>query len=242
MTALPPYKTSHPAMPYFALFTQQGADPYRAHWSKSHYGAQAGRRTLHTSVAARRRRPESSVRFGHARPIPDGVTITALPQCARHFLVIALHRETRTREESLGSSREITQIKATVLVFDVSIPPYPNWKGEELNVLHGRVEFVHRVTDCLVTPMVLCWVISAQIVNLYNYGVPKRALVARIERVLGRGYLEATSASVTITVVSAECKLVDRGREPGSEIHAACCRIISRLAWAPWSTITNTRK
>jgi hypothetical protein len=75
--------------------------------------------------------------------------------------------------------------------------------------------------------MVLCWVISAQIVNLHNDGVPERALEARIERVLGWGYLEATSASVTETAVSTECKFVDRGRESGSEVYAACCRIIS---------------
>jgi hypothetical protein len=125
--------------------------------------------------------------------------------------------------------------------FGVSISPC-NLIGKGENVLHGRVEFVLRVTDRLVTPMVFCWVIGAQIVNLYNDGVPEWALVARVERVLGCSYLEATSASVTETVVSTECKFVDRGREPGSEIYAACCRIISRSAWAPWSTITNTRK
>jgi hypothetical protein len=122
---------------------------------------------------------------------------------------------------------------------DVSISRC-NLIGKGENVLHGRVEFVPRVTDRLVTPMVIRWVISAQVVDLYNDGVPKRALEARIKRVLGCGYLEAASASVTETIVSTECKLVDRGREPGSEIYAACCRTISRSAWAPRSTVTNT--
>ena len=112
MIALPPYKHPISIMLYFALSTQQGADPKRAHLIKNDITAQAGRRTLHTSVAARRRRPESSPRICHARAIPDGVTITTLPQCTRHFFVIAPHRETCTREESLRSSREITQIKA----------------------------------------------------------------------------------------------------------------------------------
>jgi hypothetical protein len=114
--------------------------------------------------------------------------------------------------------------------------------GKVKDALHGHVEFVLRVADRLATKIVLrCWVIGAQIVNLYDDGVPEWALEARIEQVRGCGYLEATSASVTKTMVRTECKLVDRAREPGSEIYAACCRRISRSARAPWST-TNTRK
>jgi hypothetical protein len=89
------------------------------------------------------------------------------------------------------------------------------------------------VADRLTTPIVFFyWVFNAQIVNLYNDGVPERAFVGQVERVLGWGYSEATSTSVTVTVVSTERKLVDRGRESGSEIYAACCRkiIISRSA------------
>jgi hypothetical protein len=84
-------------------------------------------------------------------------------------------------------------------------------------------------------------VIDAQIVNLYNDGVPERARKVRREQVRSWGYIEATSASVTETMVRTECKLVDRSREPGSEIDATCCRMILRSAWALWST-TNTRK
>lgn len=83
--------------------------------------------------------------------------------------------------------------------------------------------------------------IGAQIVDLYDDGVPKRAREVRIEKGLGWGDVEATSASVTETMVRTECNLVDGSREPGSEIHAACCRRTSRSACTPWST-TDTRK
>jgi hypothetical protein len=55
------------------------------------------------------------------------------------------------REESLRSSREITEIKATI-GFDVSIP-CPNWKGK--NALHGLAKIVRRVADRLATKIVL---------------------------------------------------------------------------------------
>ena len=94
------------------------------------------------------------------------------------------------------------------------------------------------MADRLTTPIVLFyWVFNAQIVNLYNDGVPERAFVGQVERVLGWGYSEATSASVTITVVSTECKLVDRGRESGSEIYAACCRKNNNIAISVWGRL-----
>jgi hypothetical protein len=142
-----------------------------------------------------------------------------------------------SREESLRGSREITQIKA-MIGFVVSIPCL-NWKGK--NALHGLVEFVLRVADSLATKIVLrCWVISAQIVNLHNDGVPERALIARIQHVGGWRYLEATSASVTKTMVGTECKLVDSSRKPGSEIYAACCKRMSRSAYVPKISIMRT--
>jgi hypothetical protein len=62
---------------------------------------------------------------------------------------------------------------------------------------------------------------QTQIVDLYYDVVPKRAREFRREWVFGWGYFEATPASITKAVVGTECKLVDRRREPGSEILAA---------------------
>jgi hypothetical protein len=72
----------------------------------------------------------------------------------------------------------------------------------------------------------------AQIVNLYNDGLPKRARKRRRVRVIGWCYLEAAAASSTSTTVGTECELIDCSRVP---IHclAARYRRTSRSACGP---------
>ncbi len=112
--------------------------------------------------------------------------------------------------------------------------------GKGKNALHRHAELVLRVRDRLVTPMWVLWawhcVIKAQIVDLYNDGMAVRPLEVRGKRVLGGGYFEAAPASVTVAVVRTKHELVDRRREPGRKIYAACCRRTPRSEWATRKT------
>ena len=96
---------------------------------------------LHTFVAARDRRPERGVHWGHARAIPEGATFTTVPFRTRHFLIFAEHRPTSTREEGARCSRVFAQIKATVGF--ISAYRGHNEKGK--NALHGGLELVERL-------------------------------------------------------------------------------------------------
>ena len=68
--------------------------------------------------------------------------------------------------------------------------------------------------DALAAPLIVGVAYGAQIVNLYDDGVPERASVLGRVRVLRRSDLEAASASAACGVVGTECKLIYRSGVP----------------------------
>ena len=78
---------------------------------------------LRTFVAARDRRPERSVNWGHARATPERSIFSTLPFRTRHFLILAEHRATSSIEEGRSRSRVFTEIKATLALFQHTTVP-----------------------------------------------------------------------------------------------------------------------
>ena len=85
--------------------------------------------------------------------------------------------------------------------------------GKVKYALHGLAETVEWVGDCLAAPHTVPGN-GAQIVDLYDDGVPERARVRGRVWVGGWRYLEAASASATSSAVGTKCELVDRCRIP----------------------------
>jgi hypothetical protein len=87
--------------------------------------------------------------------------------------------------------------------------------------LHGLVETIEWVGDALAAPLPVAGS-GAQIVNLYDDGVPERASVrGRVRVVVGRD-LEAAPASAASSPVGTKRELVDRCRVPIHDLATRC--------------------
>ncbi len=99
--------------------------------------------------------------------------------------------------------------------------------------LHGHTVTVEWIGGRLRAPLIVVYVPDrAQIVSLYDDGVPKRARKRSRVRVIGWCYPEAAAASSTSTTVGTECELIDCSRVPIHSL-AARYRRTSRSACGP---------
>jgi hypothetical protein len=85
--------------------------------------------------------------------------------------------------------------------------------------------------DRLTTPLIVRVPNRAQVVGLYDNGVPVRTLPRRRVWVIGGCYLEAAPASATCATVCTECELVDRSGVP---VHPSTARCKGR-SYSVWS-------